>query len=167
MLKSIIFLKSCTLVVDYMLPNHNTLPRTVSYSFVKTRKEIIEKQMPQKEFDAFYDSIIYQLTLKTIHEIVTADFNNTVATLVFNGYVHGTSLATGNDFTSCIVSLSVTKEDVLKLNLERVDPKECFRSLKGLSIGALKNLSPVKPFLQFTKNENRFNESKDIISYRR
>jgi restriction system protein len=156
--------ESCTLIVDYMLPNQNAVPRTVSYSFVKTRKEITEKQMSQKDFDAFYDSIIYQLTLKTIHEILSADINNSIATLVFNGYVHGTSLATGNDFTSCIVSLSVTKDDVLRLNLDRVDPKECFRNLKGLSIGALKNLSPVKPYLQFTKNENRFVESRDIIT---
>lgn len=153
-----------TLLIDYMLPNQETLPRTVSYSFVKIRKEMVEKQMSQKDFDTFYDSVIYQLTLKTIHEIFSADINDTVSIVVFNGYVHGTSLATGNDFTSCIITLSVPKEDLLKINLERVDPKECFRNLKGLSIGALKNLSPVKPYLQFTKDENRFVESRDIIT---
>lgn len=156
--------ESCTLIIDYMLPNQDTLPRTVSYSYVNTRKEITEKQMSQKDFDLFYDSIIYQLTLKTVHEIFCADKENTVATLVFNGYVHGTSLATGHDFTSCIVTISVTREEILKINMERVYPKECFRNLKGLSIGALKNLSPVKPYLQFTKNDNRFVESRDIIT---
>ncbi|MFC0476253.1 restriction endonuclease [Robertmurraya beringensis] len=155
---------SQTLIVDYTLPNQDDLPRAVSYTYVKTRKEITVKKMTQKEFDAFYDSVIYQLTLKTIHELLSSDSSEVLQTVVFNGYVHGTSLATGNDFTSCIVTLNVGREDFLKLNLEKVDPKECFRSLKGLSIGALKNLSPVKPYMQFSKNENRFVESRNIIA---
>ncbi|WML56500.1 restriction endonuclease [Neobacillus sp. PS2-9] len=152
-----------TLIVDYTLPTPDRMPRVIEYKYIKTKKEIAEKLMNQKEFDSFYDNVIYQLSLKTIHELFSSDTQNNINTIVFNGIVHGTSPATGNYFTSCIITQSVEKEDYQPLNLERVNPKECFRKLKGLSIGALKDMAPVKPFMEFTKNEKRFVESKDIL----
>jgi restriction system protein len=152
-----------TIIVDYTLPTPDNMPRVIEYKYIKTKKEITEKLMNQKELDSFYDHIIYQLSLKTIHELFSSDTHNNINTIVFNGIVHGISPATGNDFTSCIITLSVGKEDYVLLNLQKVNPKECFRKLKGLSIGVLKEMAPVKPFMEFTKNEKRFVESKDIL----
>ncbi|MCM3596203.1 restriction endonuclease [Metabacillus idriensis] len=151
------------MVVDYILPKQSEIPKAIDVKYVKTRKEIVEKHMNQKELDLFYDSVIYQLTLKTLHEIFSSDANQCLNSIVFNGWIHGTSLSTGQEYTSCILTLHVSKEEYQRLNLERVDPKECFRKLNGLSIGALKNVAPVKPYMQFTMNEKRFVESRDIL----
>jgi len=66
--------------------------------------------MKKKEFDSFYESIIFQITLRSIHEIFKADYANTIDAIVFNGWVTAIEKATGNEFTSCIISLHTLKE---------------------------------------------------------
>jgi len=41
----------------------------------------------------------------------------------------------------------------MKINLAKVDYKECIRSLKGLVAGSLANLAPVKPILDINKED--------------
>ncbi|MCM3167926.1 restriction endonuclease [Peribacillus frigoritolerans] len=151
-------------IIDYVLPHPSTIPNVIDYKFIQTRKEIVSKEMKKKDFEEFYEDIIYQLTLRTIHELFESVYNKKLQTVVFNGWVQGIDLATGQDFNSCILSVQTTKDEFETINLERVNPKECFRNLKGLSSGALKNLAPVKPILKINREDSRFVESKDILA---
>src|SRR5208283_3038724 len=42
------------------------------------------------------------------------------------------------------------------INLSQVDPKACFKKLKGVSGSKLSDLSPVRPVLQLIKDDKRF-----------
>ncbi|MBT2642533.1 restriction endonuclease [Bacillus sp. ISL-41] len=152
------------LVIDFDLPLPGNVPDIIEYKFIQARKEIVTKKMKKKEFEEYYEDIIYQLTLRNIYECYSADYGNTTELIVFNGWIHGVDSSTGQDFHSCIVSLQAMKDEFLALNLEKVIPKDCFRSLKGLNAGALYQLAPVRPIIELNREDQRFVESKKILA---
>lgn len=152
------------LVVDFDLPHPEIVPNVIEYKFVQTKKETTTKTMKKKEFDEFYEDVIFQIVIRTVYECLNADYKDTIDLIVFNGWIHGVDTSTGQDFHSCIVSLQASKEEVLALQLDKVVPKDCFRNLKGLNASALIQLAPVRPILEIDKDDKRFVESKEILA---
>lgn len=153
-----------TAVIEYRLPNTNEIPSITGYKYIASRKTIEPIQMKSKEFNTFYEDVIFQITLRTIHEIFESVYIKELQAVVFNGWVEGIDPSTGHDFTSCVISVQVTRETFESINLHRVTPKECIRSFKGLTAGALVQMAPVKPIMQLNKADNRFVESKEILA---
>lgn len=153
-----------TLLIDLSLPNKDHLPGEKDYKLKKSTGEITPKMMREKERDALYDSVIQQIIIRTFHEIFEADYINSVKQVVINGWVTYLDKATGNDKTSCIISVSADRKEFEGFNLARLDPAECIKSLKGVVAGSLSNIAPVKPILQLDKNDRRFVESEEILA---
>ncbi|PGV32110.1 restriction endonuclease [Bacillus cereus] len=153
-----------TLVISYKLPNPTLIPNITEYKYIATRKEVKSVEMKKKDFEEFYESIIFQITLRTIHEIFEAVYNNDVNIVVFNGWISYIDEATGNDSTSCIISVQASREEFEPINLDRIDYKKCIQSLKGLFAGKLTTLSPVKPIMTLQTNDKRFVESKEVLA---
>jgi len=151
-------------IVNYWLPNPNDLPRIIEYKYIAIRRETKSVEMKQKDFESFYENTLLQITLRTFHEIFESVYTTHVKTIVFNGWVRGIDPQTGNDFTSCVLSCSASREVFEGFNLARVTPKECFKSLKGLVAGSLSMLAPVKPILDINREDRRFIESRDILA---
>lgn len=151
-------------IVNMQLPTLDELPHIASYRFVKTRATIDSVEMKQKEFEALYDSVLYQITLLTIHRIFREAISPALQSVVFNGWVTGVDRKTGHDFTSCVISVQASREAFQSLNLERVNPKECVRNLKGLVAGPLAQLAPVKPIMDLNRSDSRFIESREVLA---
>lgn len=156
--------ESKTLVVNLSLPTIDSLPEAHDYKLNKTTSEISPVLMKNNDRKSLYDSALQQTVIRTLHEIFDADYMNTVEQVVTNGWVTYIDKSTGNDKTSCIISVSANKEDVQALNLNRLEPNECIKSLKGVVAGPLSNLAPVKPILKLDKNDKRFVESQEILA---
>jgi restriction system protein len=152
-----------SLVVDFRLPTPAELPRVVQYRFIQARKAIDPAEMKQKEFDAFYESVLYQTAIRTVHEIFEADYSTHVESVVFNGWVPTVDKATGKDLTAYLLSCHASREQFEQFNLSRVDPRETFRALKGLQAGPLAQLAPVRPILQINRDDKRFIEGREIL----
>ena len=108
--------------------------------------------------------MIYQICLRTLHELFRADERNFIDSIVFNGWVQAIDKATGANTHPCIMSVQVKKQDFMALNLSQVDLKTCFRSLKGISGGRLADLSPVRPVLMLNKDDPRFVSSYSVAA---
>ena len=154
---------SRTLVVNFWLPNPQDIPKVVEYRYVTSRKTIKPVEMKQKEFETFYDDIIHQIALRTMHEIFGADYAQHVGAVVFNGYVQGIDPKTGKPFTSCILSCEASRQRFTELDLAHVSPKECVRGLKGITAGPLVMLAPVQPILELDKDDDRFVPSRAVL----
>jgi restriction system protein len=154
---------SGTIVVNYNLPSKESIPKIVQHKYVASRKEIDIIEMKPKEFDVYYEDVLYQVCLRTIHEIIESVYIEDVKSVVFNGWVNGIDIKTGNDFRSCIISCQAERDEFEGYNLERVNPKECFRNLKGLSAGPLVQLAPVRPIMEIKRDDPRFVESQDVL----
>lgn len=150
--------KENTLVVDYKLPNIEDINL-----IKKINKQLDEIGFSEKELNIIYEHILYQITLRTIYELLCNDKINAVESIVFNGWLNYTDLADGNRKTSCILSMHAKKDEFMTVNLQNVDPKACFKKFKGISCNNLSTITPVRPILFINKEDKRFIESYEVL----
>ncbi len=148
--------ESNLLVVDYQLPAPTALPTLVSVRYVKSRGDFEEKHMSESQKNRFYNSVLYQVALRTIHELFEGDVVGAIDTVAFNGIVESVDPSSGHPARACILSVQTGREEFLRINLAAVDPKACFRKLRGVGRAKLHSLTPVAPLIQFDKSDPRF-----------
>jgi len=144
------------LIIDYSLPSVDKIPRLKEVKYIKSRDAYEKVFLPESTVNKLYDSLIYQTTLRTIHELYVFDVVNALDSIVFNGWVKSIDKATGKDVNACILSVQANRQEFLSLNLTNVDPKACFKHLKGVGSSKLHSLTPVAPILNISRKDKRF-----------
>lgn len=152
-----------TVVVNVPLPAPDDLPHVVEYRFVASRGVIDEKRIKDKELAELYDQVAVQTVLRTLHEVFEGDYAEHCMIAVVNGTVEAVDRATGKDYAACIISCQAERGAFLELDLRRVDPLRCFRSLKGLSGSRMIGLQPVRPIRELNTEDARFIEAADVL----
>ncbi|TVX99053.1 restriction endonuclease [Cohnella terricola] len=152
------------LIVEYQLPSLECFPTLKDVKYVATRKELKETPLSENQILKMFDESMYKITLRTIHELIEADAANAIDAISINGWVSAMNRATGKEENNCILSIQVKKNEFLEIDLANVDPKICFKSLKGVAGSKLSALTPVKPILQINKTDKRFVESYDVAN---
>jgi restriction system protein len=147
------------LIVEYQLPNLESMPRVKEVKYLASKNELKEIFFPELQIAKMFDEALYKISLRTIHELFEADKANALESVSFNGWVRAINRAIGKEENNCIISLQVKKAEFLQIDLRNVDPKTCFRNLKGVSGSKLSSLTPVQPILQIDKNDKRFVEA--------
>ena len=150
------------MVVDYQLPPINEIPTLKEVKYIQTRDALSEKHISQAQLNRTYDSVLYQIALRTIHELYESDQIDSIHAVVFNGFVYFIDPATGTESNSCILSVQANKEEFLQINLSNVEPKACFKKLKGVSASKLSSLTPVAPLMKIDRDDSRFVSSYDV-----
>ena len=154
-----------TLIVEYILPAPDDLPFLKGVTYVQTRDEFKESFLSEKEREVLYDNLLYQLALRTIHEQFVADKADALDTISFNGFVTAIDKSTGNYVTACVLSVLVRKVPFMQINLVCIDPKTCFKSLKGVSASRLIGLTAIAPVMIIDKNDRRFVTGYGVSDY--
>lgn len=152
-----------TLVLNFNLPSPENIPTLVSYRQLVTTGELREKRMTNTAIERFYDEILYKICLGSIHMLFAADMNDSYDSAVFNGHVDFIDKATGKESSAFIMSLQATKEEFSNINLLQVDPKLCFKSLKGVGSSKLYGITPIRPILNISKDDSRFVDGLDVV----
>ena len=156
--------KSQILAVEFQLPNTEEISAVKDIKYVIARDTFEEKEMSKTEFSNYYDDIIYKMTLNSINELFKLDFNNYLKSIVFNGFVKTIDKSTGQNIQPFILSLFVSKEDLLNINLKHVEYKSCFKSLKGVCASSLHTQTPIAPVIQINKKDKRFVDQKNVLN---
>ncbi len=151
-----------TIVIEYRLPLEDSIPTVKSVSYIQSRDELKKSFISEREKTAIYESMLYQIALRTIHELCEADEVPAFDAVVFNGWVESVDPATGQMRDSCIMSVQARREEFLSLNLAEVEPRACYRALKGVSAAKLATLTPVQPILHLDTGDRRFVESREV-----
>jgi len=155
--------ESRILLVDVTLPAPESLPSIKQVTYIQARDELAEKSLPKKTTDALFDSVVYQICLRTMHVVFSADVSSAVESIVFNGWVESIDRATGKAVKPCILSVQVARGEFEGIDLANVDPKACFKALKGVGSSKLHGLAPIAPVLQFDKEDSRFVDGRDVV----
>jgi len=150
------------LVIDYELPPQKAIPNKKQVKYVSNRQEFQDVPISDTEFKRLYDEVLYQICLRTLYELFRSDDIDVIKNIVFNGWVQAIDKATGANTHPCIMTVQVNKAEFLALNLNQVDLKACFRSLKGISGSKLIDFSPVRPVLSLNREDPRFVGSYDV-----
>jgi restriction system protein len=153
-----------TLVVDYSLLAPDAIPRTIEVKYLQSRDEIVEKSLTDSQAARLYDDVLYQIALRTIHELFEADAIDALVAFAFNGYVRSIDRATGNETNACVMSLHVAKDAFSKINLAQVEPKVCFKQLRGVGSSKLHSATPVPPVMTVRREDGRFVSARDVAN---
>ena len=150
------------IVVDFALPSLDDVPNLKEVKYIISKDEIKEVFLSATAFNKMYDNLIYQITLRTIHELFVADAIKAIGSIIFNGWVNSRDKATGKEVNACILTVQTSREEFLSINLEHVDSKACFKILKGVGSSKLHSLSPVAPIMKIDREDTRFVCSYDV-----
>lgn len=150
------------LIVDYKLPLLEDLPNLKEVKYIQSKNELKETYHSQSFLEKLYDTTIYRIILRVVHELFTVDVINAIDAISLNGWVNYINKATGKNEDACIVSIQVKKNEFDKIDLHNVDPKACFKNLKGIGSSKLSGITPIQPILRIDKNDRRFVQSYDV-----
>jgi restriction system protein len=147
---------SKSLIVEYSLPAPDKMPRLKEVRFVKARDELVEMFYNDSDQARLFDSVIYQICLRVLHELFNADSSRTLDAITFNGWVTAVDPAKGKETTTCIISVTVRRDEFLDINLARIDPKTCFKSLRGVGSSKLHSITAIAPICTISREDSRF-----------
>jgi restriction system protein len=144
------------LVVNYKLPAPVDIPTLSEVKYVQSSDSFSEKHLSEVNSAKLYDDIIYQIALRTMNELLESDQVEALSGVVFNGFVTAVDKGTGNEVTACIISIQASRGALREINLSKVDPKACFRQLKGVGSSKLHSITPVAPIVNIRRDDDRF-----------
>ncbi len=139
------------------------MPTVKEVRYVQSRNQMSEVRVTDTEANRRYDSMIYQVALRTIHELYEADAVDGLQSIVFNGWVRSIDPRNGREVNACIISVQANKQVFQGVDLGRVDPKACFKSLKGVGSSKLSGLAPIPPILTISREDKRFVDGREVI----
>ncbi len=151
------------LVIHYQLPFVGDIPTLTEVKYVQSRDELDEKHISPSQLNTLYDSLLYQIVLRTVRELFEADVADAFSAVVLNGYVHSVDHATGQEVDACVLSLQAGKEEFEQINLAKVEPKACFKKLKGVGSSKLHSLTPIAPLIKIERDDKRFVSGREIV----
>jgi restriction system protein len=151
------------LVLELQLPTPEDLPQITEVKYVQSRNDFQEVKLSDSALTKFYDSVIYQIALRTIHEVFESDTVDAIDTVAFSGLVDTIDKRTGQQLNACILYVQARKQEFMKIDLSRVDPKECIKGLKGINASTLRSLTPIAPQITVEREDRRFIESRAVV----
>lgn len=143
-------------VLDYQLPSLKVIPTLKEVHYVQSTKKVVENHITVPQLNNLYDNLLYQISLRTIYELFKADEVKAISSIVFNGYVKSASTTTGQEINPCVLTLQVSKTEFKQINLANVEPKACFKQLKGVGSSKLFSMTPIAPLMKMNRTDKRF-----------
>lgn len=111
------------------------------------------------------ETMLYSLCLRAAHLVASSDVGDWFDTVAVNAWQSWRDRATGAPCEGIIASLQSSKNEILHLHLDQVDPKACFRHLKGISTPSLEQVAPVRPIFILNKADHRIIEDKNVAEH--
>jgi restriction system protein len=131
-------------------------------SKLKIVKEKDSRPLSQTARKQITETIFYSLILRAAYLTSKSDAGNWFDLIAINVKQKWNDPATGTPREGIIASLQTSKEEIIALHLNNVDPKSCFRHLKGISTPSLERITPVRPIFVMNKDDRRIIENRDI-----
>lgn len=144
------------LVVNYKLPAPLNIPTLSEVKYVPSSDSFSEKHLSEADAAKLYDDLVYQVGLRTLNELLESDQTTALKSVVFNGLVTAVDKGTGNTVTACIISIQASREALRDINLAMVEPRACFRQLKGVGSSKLHSITPIAPIINLRREDKRF-----------
>ena len=104
------------------VPSPDSLPDTKSYKYLKSSDDITKTTLSQKDRKDRYSGAVYQVALRSLHEVFEADRRGIIRTISLVVGTYTTDPATGRDGFIPFVATGAERDAFLELNLPNVVP---------------------------------------------
>jgi restriction system protein len=143
----------------FELPAFNSLKIYKSGNNSRASKEV---EVSSTERKRLLETIVYSLCLRAAYLAAKSDAGNWFDTVAVNVTQKWNDVATGQPREGIIASLQAQKIEIAQLNIHQVDPKACFRHLKGLSTPSTEDVAPIRPIFTLNKDDGRIVKGRDV-----
>ncbi len=134
--------------IKFDLPAIEVVPAAKAYKHDEIRDQITWVTRPRAERERLYEAALAQISLRTVHEVFTADRTNKIDSIAFEGYVDAINPSSGQPGRFCLVAFEITREQFEGLDFRQVEPLSCLKSLKARISSAPDELLAVPPLAQ-------------------
>lgn len=110
----------------------------------------------------YLETILYTLCIRAAYLIAKSDAGDWFDTVAINAHQSWHDPATGECKEGIIASLQALKTEMLNLQITHIDPKSCFRHLKGISTPSVDRVAPVRPIFVIDTADNRIIENRNV-----
>lgn len=133
--------KEMTIYLD--LPRPDQMPTVKAHKYVRARDEIDTVALSQKEQRDRYASMLYQVCVRTLHELFESDRADHLHSVSLTAGVTHVDPATGNDVQTHLLSVAAAKPELMGFNLHNVDPGETLRHIGAVISKNPAGLTPI------------------------
>lgn len=162
------------LVIDAEAPGYEIIPRHKGAKFTKSSMSVRYLDAKPQERSEQYRQFLASWALRMAADALLADRANALDSVIFNAFAMMVVPETGKDQRGCLLSVRVTREDLAKLDIARVDKIACLRKLgarlgtdsAAVSIYSNNLINAVQPLRTTvnTKNNASVNDSSLALS---
>ena len=99
-------------VIEWELPPQSVIPLDRDYRYVATRDAIDALPRAEKEIKELYRTVIAQVALRTIHEILISTPGSVIDLVTFYGKVSATDPATGQPIQPLLLQVSANTRGI-------------------------------------------------------
>jgi restriction system protein len=131
---------------------------------VMLKSGAVQKPLNQTERRGLVPKIHPAILLRIASEVFRNDTDEIIKLLVVNGWVKFDDPATGVNTKAYTASLMVERDQIVTLNLSKIDPLVAFDNLHGKSAGRLIEIIPIEPMLSLNRKDSRFVDAKEVLS---
>lgn len=120
------------LSVDYLIPPLRALPWLKAVEYAEAEDTLRNVLFTPDERMVLYARLLYDIPLRTLHELFAGDEARALKVVRFLGYVFLEENPPLGEPPSCVLSVEVTREAFLALDLCPQNAAECFEQIGGL-----------------------------------
>ena len=143
-------------VIEWELPPQSVIPLDRDYRYVATRDAIDALPRADSDIKELYRTVIAQVALRTIHEVLISTPAGVIELVTFYGKVSATDPATGLPVQPLLLQVSADRRVFSTYVLSELDPVACLKRLNALLSPHPYDLEPVKPTVNFDSLLTRF-----------
>ncbi|GAA1662170.1 hypothetical protein GCM10009744_64920 [Kribbella alba] len=126
------------LALTALIPEPSAVPAVKEYKYVKAKDEITPTALPAKAQKERYASAVWQVAVRTVHEVFEADRAGKISSIALTVGVNRVSPATGQPETVPLVAVAADRETFGSFDLGNVVPHATLTHM-----GAALSKSPV------------------------
>ena len=143
-------------VIEWELPPQSVIPLDRDYRYVATRDAIDALPRADSDIKELYRTVIAQVALRTIHEVLISTPAGVIELVTFYGKVSATDPATGLPVQPLLLQVSADRRVFSTYVLSELDPVACLKRLNALFSPHPYDLEPVEPTVSFDSLLTRF-----------
>lgn len=121
------------------------------------------KPVSERARQSTQQAVNHILPLRIAHEIYRAPELEAVQLVGVNVRLAFIDRRNGQPRHEVVASMTATRAEFEALDIAQVDPKKCFRSLRGVETPSYDEVAAVKPLLQFDSDDRRIVEGRNVV----
>jgi len=107
------------------------------------------KQVGGKALDRYQGQVLHAIPLRLMQELFSCEALSAVEMILINVAMEVIDRSTGQSQRLTVASIAAQRKEFASINVRNVDPKLCFRSLRGIAVPNLATIVPITPLLSF------------------